>query len=37
MAANIERALNNCRLVAARLTPSQLAEAQTLASTWKPK
>ena len=37
MAANIERALNNCQLIAARLTPLQRAEAHTLASTWKPK
>jgi hypothetical protein len=37
MTANIERALNNCHLVAARLTPSQIAEAQHLTSSWKPK
>ena len=35
MAANIQRALNNCQLVAARLTPSQTADAHRLASGWK--
>ena len=37
MSANIQRALNNCQLAAARLTPSQVAEAHRLASTWKPR
>jgi len=37
MAANIERALNNCQLIAARLTQLQRVEAHVLASTWKPK
>jgi hypothetical protein len=36
MTTNIERALNNCKLVVSRLTPSQIAEAQRLSSSWKP-
>jgi len=35
MAANHQRAVNNRQLVAAKLTPSQIVEAQRLASEWK--
>jgi TPR repeat protein len=37
MAANRQRAVNNRQLVAAKMTPSQIVEAQRLVSEWKPK